>query len=188
MQNATGCGAAAKSGDRDDVYRSVVADLAGLLERIHASLELVEQAIVVEMSAGKEDIGADVVVLDDITPGYVRASTALQACGASLGVALHLLQEPMTAGVGGGAAAGDARAVHPPASRLNLRFLIESAAASNLGSGVSTCTGQWRSRHHGVCARRVAVPLLAVLALDEGDVHFRAVDAHQFAAPIGKAG
>jgi hypothetical protein len=112
MQNAMGCGAAAKSGNRDDIYRSVAADLGGLVERIHASLELVEQAIALEMSAGKEDVGADVVVLDDITPGYVRASQALQACGASLGLALHLLQEPMTAGI---ADAGDMRALHSPA-------------------------------------------------------------------------
>ncbi len=98
MQNAMGCGAAENSGDRDEIYRSVVADLAGLLERIHTSLDLVERAIVVEMSAGKEDIGADVIVLDDITPGYSKASTALQACSASLGLALHLLQAPMTTG------------------------------------------------------------------------------------------
>ena len=115
MQDVMGSGTAVKSDDRDDIYRSVVADLAGLLERIHASLELVDQAIVVEMSAGKEDIGADVVVLDDITPGYVRASTALQACEASLGVALHLLQEPMTMGAGGGAVLGDSRQAHQAA-------------------------------------------------------------------------
>ena len=57
MQNATGSGAAAKSGDLDNTYRTVVADLAGLAERIHASLELVERAIVGEMSAGKDEIG-----------------------------------------------------------------------------------------------------------------------------------
>jgi hypothetical protein len=108
-----GNGVAVESGDRDDVYRSMVADLAGLAERIQASLVLVEQAIAVEMSAGKEDIAADIIVLDDVTPGYVRASAALKASGASLGLALHLLQEPMTVGVGG--AASDARAVHAPA-------------------------------------------------------------------------
>jgi hypothetical protein len=113
MQNATGCAAAAKSGERDDVYHAVVADLAALLERIHASLELVERAIALEMPAG-EDIVADVVVLDDVTPGYARASTALQTCGASLGLALHRLQEPMTIGAGG-ATAGDARAAPSPA-------------------------------------------------------------------------
>jgi hypothetical protein len=113
MQNDRGNGVAVKPGDRDDVYRSVVADLAGLAERIQASLALVEQAIAVEMSAGKEDMAADIIVLDDVTPGYVRASAALEASGASLGLALHLLQEPMTVGAGG--AASDARAVHSPA-------------------------------------------------------------------------
>ena len=68
MQKATGSGAAGQSGDRDDTYRSVVTDLAGLMER----LELVERAIVVEMSSGKEDVGADIVVLDYVTPGEGR--------------------------------------------------------------------------------------------------------------------
>jgi len=115
MQDVMGSGTAVKSDDRDDIYRSVVADLAGLLERIHASLELVEQAIVVEMSAGKEDIGADVIVLDDVTPGYMKAGTALRACSASLGLALHLLQEPLTMGAGGGTASGDGRQAHQAA-------------------------------------------------------------------------
>jgi hypothetical protein len=110
MQNNPGNGVAVKPGDQDDVYRSVVADLTGLTERIQASLALVEQAIAVEMSAGREDMAADIIVLDDVTPGYVRASAALKASGASLGLALHLLQEPMTVGVGGAA-----RAVHAPA-------------------------------------------------------------------------
>jgi hypothetical protein len=115
MQNATVSGAAGKSSDLDDIYRTVVADLAGLAERIHASLELVERAIVVEMSTGKEDMADDVVVLDDVTPGYVRASAALQACGASLGLALHLLREPMIVGAVSAAALGDAREAHSPA-------------------------------------------------------------------------
>ena len=42
-----------------------------------------------------------------------REDAALKASGASLGVALHLLQEPMTVAVGG--AASDARALHAPA-------------------------------------------------------------------------
>ena len=113
MQSDPEHGVAVKCGDRDDVYRSVIADLAGLAERIQASLALVEQAIAVEMSAGKEDMAADIIVLDDVTPGYVRAGAALKASGASLGLALHLLQEPMTVAVGG--AASDARAVHAPA-------------------------------------------------------------------------
>ena len=111
MQKATGSGAAGQSGDRDDTYRSVVTDLAGLMER----LELVERAIVVEMSSGKEDVGADIVVLDDVTPGYVKAGAALQACGASPGLALHLLQATMTAGVGDEPAAADAREARSPA-------------------------------------------------------------------------
>jgi len=104
--HAVGSGTTVKFGDRDETYRSVIADLTGLMERIQASLELLEQAIVVETSTGKDDMSTDIVVLDDITPGYVKAGAALGACGASLGLALHMLRGPMIASVGGEPAAG----------------------------------------------------------------------------------
>src|ERR1700704_2752419 len=99
MKHPRGSVAPGQSDDQDGTFRSVVADLIGLVERIQRSLELVETAIVVEMSAGKEDMSAAVVVLDDVTPGYLKAGAALQACGAGLGLALHLLQAPTRAGV-----------------------------------------------------------------------------------------
>jgi hypothetical protein len=99
MQDATAA-TAEPSDDRDHTYRFVVADLRCLVERIQASLALVEQAIIIEMSAGKEDLAADVIVLDDVTPGYLKAGAALQACGAGLGLALHQLQGPPRAAVG----------------------------------------------------------------------------------------
>ena len=37
---------------------------------------------------------ADVFVLDDVTPRYAAASTALKACDTGLGMALDRLREP----------------------------------------------------------------------------------------------
>ncbi len=43
-----------------------------------------------ELHAGDREIGADIVVLDDITPRYAKATAALSACNTSLGVALAI--------------------------------------------------------------------------------------------------
>jgi hypothetical protein len=98
----------------DDANRSVVADLAGLMEHMQASLELIESTIARELTAAQED-GGDVFVLDDVTPGYVKAGAALRACGAGLIFALHLLRETAAAGVVGRDAAREATQLRPPA-------------------------------------------------------------------------
>jgi hypothetical protein len=52
-----------------------------------------------ESHAGDREIGADIVMLDDITPRYAKATAALSACNASLGVALAIpagYQDPGT--------------------------------------------------------------------------------------------
>ena len=41
-----------------------------------------------------QEMAANVVVLDDVTPRYLKAGAALKACDAGLGVALHFLREP----------------------------------------------------------------------------------------------
>jgi hypothetical protein len=74
---------------RNDYYVSVVTDLASLIERIQASIQMLEPVIARALSAGELEADDDVVVLDDVTPHYVRANTALDACRARLGVALH---------------------------------------------------------------------------------------------------
>jgi hypothetical protein len=38
-------------------------------------------------------VAANVVVLDDVTPRYLKAGAGLKACDAGLGVALHFLRE-----------------------------------------------------------------------------------------------
>jgi hypothetical protein len=93
MQNASGVGTSAK---RDDSHHSIVSDIASLIERVQASMKLIESAIVRDAPLGNQEIAADVVVLDDVTPGYVRAHAALNASNASLGVALHVLLDATT--------------------------------------------------------------------------------------------
>jgi hypothetical protein len=74
---------------RTDNYLSVVTDLASLIERIQASIQMLEPVIARALPSGELEAYDDVVVLDDVTPHYVRANTALDACRARLGVALH---------------------------------------------------------------------------------------------------
>lgn len=105
MQNTKGGGTPARSGDRDEVYREVVSELASVIEHIRKSRKLIESAIASD--AAVEDTAADnVIVLDDVTPGYARVDAVLRECDAGLSVVLRLLQGP-TASASSGDVAGD---------------------------------------------------------------------------------
>jgi hypothetical protein len=95
MQNVKNSGATAQSDDRDDIYRAVVANLASLIEHIQTSLTMLDAAVAREATAAVQELAANVVVLDDVTPLYLKAGAALKACDTGLGVALHFLREPM---------------------------------------------------------------------------------------------
>jgi hypothetical protein len=90
MQNAAGSDA------QNDSYPSIVSDLASLIEHVQASMKLLELAIARESSLGNQDVSANVFVLDDVTPRYVKANAALNACNAGLGIALHFLRDTKT--------------------------------------------------------------------------------------------
>jgi hypothetical protein len=77
--------------DRDDAFHSIVSDLVSLIGHVQASLTLVEQAIFRETLVGSQETSANVIVLDDVTPPYTRATAALKACDASLAIALRCL-------------------------------------------------------------------------------------------------
>jgi hypothetical protein len=96
MQNAAS-DASAQCGGRDDSYNSIVSDLVSLIAHIQASMKLIEAAIARETPLDNQEASADVVVLDDVTPRYVKANAALNACHAGLGVALHFLMDSRTA-------------------------------------------------------------------------------------------
>jgi hypothetical protein len=51
---------------------------------------LIESAIARE-TVGSQETTANVIVLDDVTPPYMRATAALRACDANLAMALHSL-------------------------------------------------------------------------------------------------
>lgn len=91
MQNVTGtvpCLAA----PNDDSRQLIAADLRSLIAQIETSMRLVETAMASEDS-GEEPGSMDVVVLDDVTPRYAKASAALGACKAGLGLALQFLSD-----------------------------------------------------------------------------------------------
>ena len=83
------------SDDQNNAYLAVVSDLVGLIEHVQNGLRLIERMIaketLLETSAGTES-STNVIVLDDISPRYVKAAAALRACDVNLGTALRALQ------------------------------------------------------------------------------------------------
>jgi hypothetical protein len=95
MQSAS---AAELSGleDQSDSHLSIVSELALLIERVQESKTLIESAMIRDAAMADQEITANVVVLDDVTPGYVKARAALNSCEATLGLALSFLLETKT--------------------------------------------------------------------------------------------
>jgi hypothetical protein len=92
MQNAAS-DASTRSDGRNESHNSIVSDLVSLIARVQTSMGLIETAIAREAPLGNREISANLVVLDDVTPGYVKANAALNTCHAGLGVALHFLMD-----------------------------------------------------------------------------------------------
>jgi hypothetical protein len=92
MQNAAS-DASTRSDGRNESHNSIVSDLVSLIARVRTSIGLIELAIAREAPLGNREISANLVVLDDVTPGYVKANAALNTCHAGLGVALHFLMD-----------------------------------------------------------------------------------------------
>ena len=113
MRNAAAGDASTQSADRNDGHHSIVSDVLSLIEHVQASIALIEAALEREAALGNADIPANVVVLDDVTPRYMKTSAALSTCRAGLGVALHILLDARTTRHETGAlAAGDRRPLH----------------------------------------------------------------------------
>ncbi|WP_213736074.1 hypothetical protein [Bradyrhizobium sp. dw_411] len=92
MQNAADH-ASVRPGDLNDNYTPILSNLRSLLEQVNAAMKLIEAAIANEAATSHPDMATNVVVLDDVTPRYVRANAALSTCNAGLGVALHLVRD-----------------------------------------------------------------------------------------------
>ena len=76
---------------RNDNCSAVVSDLVSLIDHMQASMKMLEAAIARELPLGGQEADGNVIVLDDITPCYMKANAALHACKAGLGIALHFL-------------------------------------------------------------------------------------------------
>jgi hypothetical protein len=70
---------------------SVVANLVTLIKHLNASRKVLEGAIGREIAHGGLDMHEEFVVLDDVTPCYLSANAALNACNAALAVTLRAL-------------------------------------------------------------------------------------------------
>src|SRR5215472_13734210 len=70
----------------------IVTNLGFLIEHVQATMRLIEAAIVREAAAGSLENADNIVVLDDVTPRYVKANSALNACATGLAAALDALQ------------------------------------------------------------------------------------------------
>lgn len=110
MPNAAGDGIEIQLDDQNRAYRWVVSDLVSLLGHVQASLKLIESAVASETFPDHHDATSNIIVLDDVTPCYAKASAALKACDASLGIALHFLLDSGTS-----TRAAEAFAASPPA-------------------------------------------------------------------------
>jgi hypothetical protein len=95
MQNAADH-ALVQSGEPSDNTTAIISNLGSLVEQVSAMMKLIESAIASEASSGHQDVAANIAVLDDVTPRYVRANAALSTCNAGLGVALHLVHDIRT--------------------------------------------------------------------------------------------
>lgn len=76
-------------------FGAIVSDLTSLLEHVQASIELIDSAIAREVTAADSD-NANVIVLDDVTPQYMKASHALNSCSRNLDTALRFLLDAAT--------------------------------------------------------------------------------------------
>jgi hypothetical protein len=89
MQNFVGTGPLVATPNTDS-RQLIAADLRSLIAQIETSMRLIDAATMQD-DGGDQPGSTDVVVLDDVTPGYATASAALGACKASLDLALEHL-------------------------------------------------------------------------------------------------
>lgn len=106
MQSPNIDGIPALAGDKDKAYRTIAWEIASAIDQVRRTLKLIEQGIEDDISA-EETPGGNVIVLDDVTPGYARAEVALRECDAGLSAALLLLPGPSASGSIAGQSTGE---------------------------------------------------------------------------------
>jgi hypothetical protein len=95
MQNAAGNGVALAAHDQNATHRAVISNLVSLVEHFQKSLRQIEQTTATEtspeMTPGSPESSTNIIVLDDISPHYIKTHAALQACDVNLGLTLRSL-------------------------------------------------------------------------------------------------
>jgi len=96
MRNGADSGDSALPEHRGDSFGSIVSELAALLDHVQGSIKAIEIAIARDAPSESPEHADNVVVLDDVTPGYAKASAALDTCNVSLDAALQFLLDAKT--------------------------------------------------------------------------------------------
>ena len=76
-----------------DGLAAIVGDLIRLIEPVQGSIAAIEAEVAREQLCSNPEDAGNVIVLDDVTPRYARASAALNACRSNLTAALHVLAD-----------------------------------------------------------------------------------------------
>jgi hypothetical protein len=91
MQDAADVGFSALPEHHGSSIGSITSELAALLDHVQSSMKAIEAAIAHDASSESYEYVDNVVLLDDVTPRYAKASAALSACSDSLDAALQFL-------------------------------------------------------------------------------------------------
>ena len=91
MHNATNQDGLVSIESPIDELGSIVSEMISLIEHVRGGIAAIEAEIMREQRCSIRDDVANVIVMNDVTPRYARASAALDACRASLCTALNVL-------------------------------------------------------------------------------------------------
>ena len=92
MQHTTGGRLPFPLSDQRDKPDHLVKELSALAVRVQAITDAIDAAIAGELAANDRDNAGEFVVLDDVTPCYLKANSALRTCNTQLAEALQFLR------------------------------------------------------------------------------------------------
>ena len=78
--------------DQRDKHDPLIKELSALAVRVQAITDAIDVAIASELAANDPDNVSEFVVLDDVTPCYLKANSALRTCNTQLAEALQFLR------------------------------------------------------------------------------------------------
>jgi hypothetical protein len=96
MRHGADSGDSALPEHHGDSFGSIASELAALLDHVQGSIKAIETVIARDASSESPDHVDNVIVLDDVTPRYAKASAALDVCNVSLDAAPQFLLDAKT--------------------------------------------------------------------------------------------